>query len=277
MQNALVTSRNPISPAITPPPLWKRIALLAGPVTAIAVSWLCTIPRDATSDGLTLANVALIMAVVTVGFAVLSSAAGVTTSIVAALALNYFHTEPYRTLRITDRRDVFSVALLAALGLAVSSITELRVRRGIRHVEQETAASTGQELSALLQTDHPAPALWTTAVSASAGDMALITARLSTKAPSGYPVVRRHAPVSSDPLFTLPQSGAVLQLNQPEGDGPWLIIAPRPDLGSFEMDRRVVLAFADAIELALASIPERRAVTATSRLHNRTSTLRTTQ
>lgn len=266
MQNVLDSARPPVPPTAVPP-TWPRVAILVGPVAAVVVAWLCSLPDDAVENGLTLPNVALLMAVVTVGFALLDSAAGVSTSIVAALALNYFHTVPYRTLRITDRRDVYSVVLLGALGIAVSSISALRVRRNIRLVRQSVAQDTGRELASLLGSDQPAPQIWAAAISASSSDLALVTARIASTQPYGLAVVRRRFHEGDDPMFVLPAGGATLHLSgngtgdrdaMPKAagasdEGPWLIIAPLAGLGGLEVDRRAVLAFADTIELGLES------------------------
>ncbi len=248
-------------------PLWPKGMVLAGPATAILVAWLCSLPQDNTNNGLTIANVALIMVVVTVGFAVLDSIAGVTTSIVGALALNFFHTVPYRTLRITDRRDVYSVVLLGSLGLAVSSISALRVRRGIRSVRQATAENQGRQLAEILASKQPAPQIWVAAISASSSDLALVTAQLVANQPHGMAVVRRRFHDGDDPMFGLPSDGAALHLvvpgagkheaatasGNPPSEGRWLIVSPRSGLGGFEIDRRAILAFADTIELGLES------------------------
>jgi hypothetical protein len=166
--------------------------------------------------------------------------------------LNYFHTAPYRTLRITDRRDLYSVLLLGVLGLAVSSVTELRVRRNIRTVEHQRADRSGRELAELLSDPQPAEAVWNAAISGSSGDLALLHAQLTHSAPRDLPVVRRRYVEGDDPMFGLPNSGAFLKLTssstEPES---WLLITPRPGLGAIEVDRRVVMAFADTVELGL--------------------------
>ena len=73
--------------------------------------------------------------------------AGVTTSVVAALAFNFFHTQPYYSLRISDRFDIITTVLLAVVGLAVGEIAVLsaptRGRRG-RARDRRSASRAGR-------------------------------------------------------------------------------------------------------------------------------------
>jgi hypothetical protein len=228
-----------------------QLAIVVGPGVAVLVAWLLSLPDRDDGAGVTLANVALVMAVVTVGFAVVDWAAGVTTSVVAALSLNYFHTEPYRTLRITDRRDVYSVLLLGALGLAVSAVTAARVRHGVTVLRRADARHAGDELAVLLADDRPAPEVWSAAITAAANDLGMVTARVTAKTPGGLPVIGRRLADSDDPSLILPAAGAVLPLQHRHAEGRWLIVTPRPGLAPLTIDRRAVLSFADAVELAL--------------------------
>jgi Domain of unknown function (DUF4118) len=233
----------------------NQMAIVVGPGVAALVAWLLSLPDRDDGAGVTLANVALVMAVVTVGFAVVDWAAGVSTSILAALSLNYFHTEPYRTLRITDRRDVYSVLLLGALGLAVSAVTAARVRYGVTVLRRADARHAGDELAVLLADDRPAPEVWSAAITAAANDLGMVSARVTGKNPGGLPIIGRRLAESDDPTLTLPVVGAVLPLQHRHPEGRWLIVTPRAGMAPLTVDRRAVLAFADAIELALEPAP----------------------
>lgn len=128
----------------------EQSVIAVGPVLAVGSAWLLSLPSDHDAAGVTQANVALAIAIITVGVAIVDWVAGVATSIAAALALNYFHTLPYHTVRITDRRDVYSVVLLAALGLGVSAITAWRVRRRVGAIRQDDARNAGRALELLM-------------------------------------------------------------------------------------------------------------------------------
>ncbi len=93
-----------------------------GAIAAIAVAGLL-VPVRSTIDN---TNVALILVLVVVAAATFGGrTAGAVTSIVSALAFNYFQTEPFYTLRISDRDDIVSAVLLLVVGLAVGEIAVL--------------------------------------------------------------------------------------------------------------------------------------------------------
>ncbi len=90
-----------------------------GAIAAIAVAGVL-VPVRSTIDN---TNVALILVLVVVAAATFGGrTAGAITSIVSALAFNYFQTEPYYTLRISDRDDIVTAVLLLLVGLAVGEI-----------------------------------------------------------------------------------------------------------------------------------------------------------
>jgi hypothetical protein len=226
-------------------------AALGGPPAAVLVAWLMTLGGD---DGgrLTLANAALVMAVLTVAVALVDWLAGAATSIAAALSLNYFHTEPYHTLRVTDSRDIWSIVLLGALGLAVSAATAARVRHDVTAIRSGDAVVAGRELTQLLSADHPAGQAWAAAIGTPANDLGLVLARVTRAAPPELPSIGRPAgSVASDPSLVLPQYGAALRLEQRHAQGRWLVLTPRDGLGPLTLDRRAVIAFAATVELAL--------------------------
>ena len=83
-------------------------------------------------DWLGSANVALVLALVVVGAAVFGGrVAGGVTSIAAALSFDYFHTQPYYSLRINDREDIIAAVLLLVMGVAVGQLAMMRY--GSRH------------------------------------------------------------------------------------------------------------------------------------------------
>lgn len=229
----------------------QQSSLVVGPLVALGAAWLLSLPSDGDLNGVTLANVALIMAVVTVAIAVVDWLGGVITSVMAALALNYFHTQPIHTLRIDDRRDVYSVVLLAGLGLAVSAVTAIRVRTEVRDVTRDRAAGAGAELAGLLTTDQTVAATWAAAISAAANDLGLLNVRVSATTPAQLPIVGRRLADSDDPSLTIPAVGAALRLQHHHSEGRWLVLTPRPGHAPLVVDRRAVLSFADTVELAL--------------------------
>src|SRR3954451_9617794 len=234
------------------PPL-QLAANIIGPPAAVLAAWLMTLGNNNGDAGLTPANVALVMAVVTVLFALVDWLAGITTSIASALALNYYHTEPFHTLRVTDSRDVLSIGLLLVLGLTVSAATAFRVRRGVHDIRKADIGAAAEELRATLSENNPAPLVWSPAIATPANDLGLVLARVERTAPANVPAIGRPAGSYQllDADLVLPVYGASLRLERRHPEGRWLVLTPRDGMGPLTLDRRAVMAFADTIELAL--------------------------
>jgi hypothetical protein len=227
-------------------------ANLIGPPSAVFAAWLMSLGSDG-DGGLTEANVALVMAALVVVAGVVDWLAGITTSVTAALALNYFHTEPFRTLRVTDSRDVLSIAILGLLGLSVSAATALRVRRDVHHILAADVGASAEQLRAMLAADNAAPQVWSAATATHANDLGLVLARIERSTPATIPTIGR--PSASHQLLdedlVLPVYGAALRLERRHPEGRWLVLTPRDGMGPLTLDRRAVTAFADTVELAL--------------------------
>jgi len=225
---------------------------LIGPPTAILLAWLLSLGHDNDERGLTLANAALAMALLVVSVALVDWLAGITTSIAAALSLNYFHTEPFHTLRVTDSRDVVSIVLLGLLGVSVSVVTALRVRRNVHQIRAADASVAEQQVAELVGTDRSAAQLWQMAINTPANDFGLMLARIEQSLPPDVPTIGRPATASlADPTLILPQYGAALRLERRHSEGRWLVLTPRDGMGPLTLDRNAVMAFAVTIELAL--------------------------
>ncbi|HEX9642551.1 MAG TPA: DUF4118 domain-containing protein [Acidimicrobiia bacterium] len=86
-------------------------------------------------DFLGAANVAIVLLI---GVQLLAVAAGhgggIGGAIVAALSFDFFFTEPYLQLAITNRRDIITALLLLVAGIAAGELSELRVRRTLRRL-----------------------------------------------------------------------------------------------------------------------------------------------
>jgi len=227
-------------------------ANLIGPPAATLGAWLLSL-GDSGDGGLTQANVALVLAALTVLVATIDWLAGLTTSVAAALALNYYHAPPLHTLRVTDSRDILSIALLLALGLSVSAATAYRVRRDVHHIREADVGAAAEELRATLAENNPAPLVWSAAIATPANDLGLVLARVERSAPVDVPAIGRPAGSYQllDADLVLPVYGAALRLERRHPEGRWLVLTPRDGMGPLTLDRRAVMAFADTIELAL--------------------------
>ena len=79
--------------------------------------------------------------------------AGFTAAAVAAISFNFFHTQPYLTLRIKEGQDVVTVLLLLVVGLVVGELALLRRRTRHEVVAQATGAHVLEDVLALLAAD----------------------------------------------------------------------------------------------------------------------------
>jgi K+-sensing histidine kinase KdpD len=108
-------------------------------------------------------NIALVLAAM-VGLAgiVGGRLAGGLAGVVAALSFNFFHTQPYHSLRIHSARDVTIVALLAGLGIVVSDISAWRRRKETIAFRHDEATAAPKQLARLLadRLPHDHDPLW---------------------------------------------------------------------------------------------------------------------
>lgn len=222
-----------------------RGALVVGPVAVALVAWA----TESSNAGLALANAALLLGVLCVAAALISWQAGVLTSVVAGLALNYFHTVPVHSLRMTEGAEILTVVLLIALGGVVSAATALRVRRTTfaRHDAEGDRATA--RLRELLETGGPALQAWHTALDGANPQLGLLDARLVVGAPASMPLVARVAGAPESNTVVLPESGAAVRLT---GDDRYLVVRPQQGIGAIEIDRTSLLAFADQLAVTLA-------------------------
>ena len=133
--------------------MWSAL----GALTAIAVAGLI-VPLRSTIDN---TNVALVFVLVIVAAASFGGrAAGVTTSVVAALAFNFFHTQPYYSLRISDRFDIITTVLLAVVGLAVGEIAVLSHRHEVVADEHATGARHLERVAGLVASGASESDVW---------------------------------------------------------------------------------------------------------------------
>lgn len=120
------------------------VAALAGSVGSLAVAGALVAWREP----LGLANVGFVMVLVVLAAAIAGGRrAGIVTAATAALAFNYFHTQPYLSLAVAAREDAVSVALLAVVGALVG---EIGARASLRHGELQRAVACQRDTDLLL-------------------------------------------------------------------------------------------------------------------------------
>jgi K+-sensing histidine kinase KdpD len=229
----------------------------AGVGIVIAVAGLLVSIRDWLGNS----NVALVLVVVIVGAAILGGRlAGVLTAIAAAFAFDYFHTQPFYNLRISDREDIITAVLLLVVGVAVG---ELAVRRAAsrREVQMHAqGASRLEEVAAVVAAGANLDEAWPVVRHALIDQLNLSDCRFEPYAPtSALTTIERNGQLSSHHLdwvpgggFALPQEGvAVPVVHQGRALGR-LVLVPQKGHGTTKPQRRVAVALADQLAVAAA-------------------------
>jgi len=231
-----------------------RAVTVLGPVLAIAVAWATATLR---SD-MSIANAALALAFVCVAAALVNPIAGFATSAVAALALNYFHTTPVHSLRMTDGDEILTVILLVLLGSSVSVATTMRVRAKVAGHRTDSSLAATRELQDLLAHGGALPAVWLTAVQSMCAQAGSIDVSLVSAPPGQVPVISRRVSSgagSDGHTVVIPETGAALVL--PNGMGA-LLLRPQMGLGAITASRTMLLQFGDQLAVALAEAEQKR-------------------
>jgi K+-sensing histidine kinase KdpD len=229
------------------------VAIALGPLAAVSVAGLLAPVRD--NVGAT--NVALILAMIVVLAGVAGRMAGVLTALVAAVGYNFFHTEPYHSLRISSTKDVVTVLLLAALGLVVGEVSAWRrraQRKSRRHLQSARALET---TSAMLAAGSEVDEIWTTIRDALMSELDLADCRFEPGTTTEMPLLRRSGALVAPSMhlakdgFTLPDQGVAIAVIAADRTLGHIILLPRAGSGSSLERRRVAVALADQYAVAL--------------------------
>lgn len=209
-------------------------------------------------------NVALILVLFVVAAAVFGGrAAGMTAAVIAALSFNFFHTQPYLTLRIKEGEDVVTVLLLLIVGVAVGELALLR-RRSRAEVETQAAgAHRLEQVLALVAADTSLEDTWEAIRAGLTNELGLRSARFVPGAgPADLPLVTRTGRVAptlstwTGNGFQLPPEAAIPVVSG-HGVLGHIAIESTPGRGVSIDERRVSVALADLLALALERSPGR--------------------
>jgi Domain of unknown function (DUF4118) len=230
-------------------------ALGAG--TAIGVAGLLVSIRDWLGPS----NVALVLVVIVVGAATFGGRlAGAVTSIAAALAFDFFHTQPFYSLRMDDREEIITAVLLLTVGLIVGELAVLRAASR-RQIEMHAlGAARLEDVASVVAAGADLDEVWPVVRRALVDQLDLAECRFEP-APASAPLTTlgRDGQIASRQLlwvhgggFALPPEGvAVPVVNQGRALGR-LVLVPRPGRGTSRPQRRVAVALADQLGVAAA-------------------------
>jgi hypothetical protein len=201
-----------------------------------------------------LVNVALALAILTTISAMIDWKSGIIASFTAGLTLNYFHTEPVHSFRITAPSDIWMIGLLTVLGLISSLITAVRVRKVLHQHLSTNADEVSHSLLTQLFENRSVSDVWHEAVDSICSDLSLVDVRIDATPNLPLPVIARHKATDHRPspqsAVVLPECGAVVEFRNP-AIRSHLVLTPRTGMGSISIPRSTVFAFVDQIEQTL--------------------------
>ena len=232
--------------------IWSALGALA----AIAVAGLL-VPLRSTIDN---TNVALVLVLVIVAAASFGGrAAGVTTSVVAALAFNFFHTQPYYSLRISDRYDIITTILLAVVGLAVGEIAVLSHRHEVVAGEHATGARHLERVAGLVASGASESDVWDAVRAGLVAELGLASCRFDPGVGLTHlPRIERDGRLLEGERyftgggFALPAEGAEILVEQQGRTLGRLVLEPEGRRAVSRDQRRVGIALADQLAVVLS-------------------------
>jgi hypothetical protein len=226
-----------------------RTTIVIAPVVALALAASTSSVRDQVGAS----DVGIALAIVVVAAALVNRWAGLTTAAAAALSFNFFHTQPYHSLRVHSSRDVTIVALLAGLGIVVSDIGAWRRRREIIAFRRGEAVAAPDRLSSMLSEPQPVADVWPKVATSIMDQMGLALCRYQPGATIDLPTISRVVGRSADgdDGLVLPSTGAALPIVSNGSPLGFLVLTPQPGISSLWVERRVAIALADHVAIAL--------------------------
>ena len=210
-----------------------RSAAFIGPLVAIGMGAATASVRD--EVGSTIVGVAL-ATVVTVA-ALIGRAAALTTAAAAASTFNFFHTEPYHSLRIHDPGDVVIVALLLGLGVAISDVTGWTRRRERIARQHAIAEGAARSIVPVLGVDRPVIEVWPSLATTLLDELSFATCRYVSETDVELSIVANTTgrEAERDATFVLPAAGAAVPIRNAGRHLGFLVLTPQP--GHVRADR----------------------------------------
>jgi hypothetical protein len=232
----------------------SRIFAAVGAIVAIVVAGLLAPVRD----WLGATNVALILAIVVVSAAIFGGRlAGAVTALAAALAFDYFHTQPHYSLLINDRDDIISALLLLVMGLIVGQLAALRYGTKREVGVHARGAAHLEDVAAVIAAGANLDEVWPVVRRALIDQLDLAGARFEPAPYEGrFTTLGRDGQIDSSTLhfepggFALPPEGAAVPVVAEGRLLGRLLLVPLPHHGTTRAQRRVAVALADQLAVA---------------------------
>ena len=197
--------------------------------------------------------VGVTLAIIVTVAALVGRTAAIATAVAAAVTFNFFHTEPYHSLRIREPGDVAIVALLLGLGFLVSDVTAVRRRRERFARQHSIAHEAAAGVNAVLGADRPIVDVWPTLASSLLDELSFATCRFVPGAAIELSIIA-DSPSHDAPdraIFVLPAAGAAVPIRREGRTVGHLVLTPQAGHTSLTVQRSVVHALAATVASAL--------------------------
>ena len=233
---------------------------LGGTAAAIAVGGLLVPIRDVIGN----TNAALVLVVVIVGAAALGGRlAGAMTAAAACLSFNFFHTRPLYTLRVHSDNDIWTIALLFIIGLAVGEVAVFARTNRTKALVDRSGLAHLEAIGAMVAEDRPPDAIWPVVREALVDELRLTDA---TFQPDGQPastltLLERNGHVDISVMYwtpegmELPRDGVVLPVRAGTRSCGQIVLTPTHGRGTTLDQRLVAVALADLFAVTLDRHP----------------------
>jgi hypothetical protein len=203
---------------------------------------------------------ALVLALTVVaGARIGGRAAGVASALMAAISFDFFHTQPYQSLKIANAKDIETTVLLLLVGLAVGGITG-RALREQRFVRARTKESSGLSRVLAVAADGCAEDVTLSVRAELLGLLGLQDCWFTTETVTLTTIdrvgtIRGKGPVNIGGDFALPVEGVALPVTWNDRCFGYLAAIPVPGVIVRAESRRIAVAMAEVLGLALAAEP----------------------
>jgi K+-sensing histidine kinase KdpD len=205
------------------------------------------------------ANMALVLVLVVIGAAATGGrVAGAITAITASLSFNFFYTKPYMDLRVHAMRDVLTVVLILAVGLAVGELGVARSRQSATRRSHLASMRSLEQVGALVSAGAEPDEVWPATRDALISLLRVRAASFEAlPSRSGLPEIERDGRIEvADKRyrgdgFALPDGGVALPVEAAGTRIGQIILDPDPEAGVTREQRRTAVALADQFAIAL--------------------------
>lgn len=223
-----------------------------GPICAFVIAKLTA----QQNDGLSIANIALVLAIFTTAIGAMNPTAGVFTSITAGAFLNYFHTNPVNSFRMSSTSDILMISLFTVLGLGVSVITSIRMRHNLLTNNRNATKSKQKSMSTTSTAPLHATEFWQSFIERIDPNLSFMQVHCAARPKEEIPTIARHRSTSADaPTVLIPECGAIIEFQDPR-ISQVLILKPATGFAPLEVSRSAIFALSSDVELALQGTME---------------------